>query len=272
MNRGLLISTMPDKRTRLTKQTVRRLLGGVFYLLAVTLLALGYVYVSAGAVNLDNFTPQRWQELFYFTSGVQLLLIGCVTPGMAVYAVSSARRIQSSNTPMLCLRGPMGHMLGQLFLATRFMLLLTGTAIPISAVCVLLGGLAFTRLLAVLGFYLFVIAVLGMIGVYFSVLLRKTAFTAAAAYGTAAAMYVLTGLLAIFLQGTAIGNGAAGYVLALNPMSALVSILNANFTSEIVNGMIQIQLWHIFIAVYTMLSAILLWLSSRLTVERNKYY
>lgn len=262
--RQTLINPVLEKEFRLRMRTFRAPLSVSFYVLAIALLAFGFIYVAIGASTPGSFNPQRSRELFYFISGAQLVLIAFMTPGLTAGVISGEREKQTLNILLTTQQSSTAIVFSKLFASLSFMVLLIVATIPVYSIVFLFGGISPAQLAGVFVFYLFVMVVLGSFGVFFSTLLRKTMVSVIVTYGVVLAMFGFTGLLAIFLHEALFrGSPIAGYVLGLNPMGALISILSSDFSRDVFNRKSDLQLWYIFVAVYTVVSALLLWLSVR---------
>jgi hypothetical protein len=113
---------------------------------------------------------------------------------------------------------------------------------------------------------------LGSIGVFVSTVFKKTMVAVIVTYGFAVFIYGFTGLAAIFLAQTFFRGSSyvPGLLLGLNPMGALISVFNPDFSHDVFNRQTNLQLWHIFIPVYSVVTAVALWFSIAFLRPRMK--
>jgi ABC-2 type transport system permease protein len=149
------------------------------------------------------------------------------------------------------------------------MMLIIIATLPIYSIVFLYGGISPTQLISVFLFYIFIMIVLGSFGILFSTLFKKTVISIITAYGVTLFFYGFTGILAIFLgevmrSSSGTSNILPGIILSTNPMAALISIFEPGFSQDVFqNQSTSLQLWHIFVPVFAVLSLISILLSIR---------
>jgi ABC-2 type transport system permease protein len=262
--RQRLINPVLEKEFRLRMRTVRSPLSVLFYVLVIAVLAMGYMYMTMRGSG-SPFNPMRSRELFYFLSGAQLVLIAFMTPGLTAGVISGEREKQTLNILLTTQQSSLTIITSKLVSSLSFMVLLIAATTPVYSIVFLFGGIAPSQLVSVFLFYLFVMFVLGSFGVFFSTVLKKTMVSVIVTYGAAMVMFGGTGLAAIFLAATFFRSGgwAPGVALGLNPMGTLISIFSPDFSKQVFGQNSTMQLWYIFLPVYTLVSCLLLWLSVR---------
>ncbi|GIP36683.1 ABC transporter permease [Paenibacillus sp. J2TS4] len=259
-----LINPVLEKEFRLRMRTIRSPLAVLFYLAAMTLLALGYMYMTMSNYGNSAFNPQRSQELFYFISGAQLVLICFMVPGLTAGVISGEREKQTLNILLTTQQSSTTIILSKLFSSLSFMVVIIISTLPIYSVVFLYGGVSPVQLVSVFLFYLFMMIMLGSVGVLFSTLFKKTMIAVIMTYGYTLFICGFTGLFAIFIYSITSGTSqAAGYILGLNPLGALISILNSDFSQEVFNRQNDLQMWQIFVPFYTLVTVLVIWLSIR---------
>ena len=96
--RSRLINPVLGKEFTLRMRTVRSMWALFFYLLAIGLLALGYLYVTRMSSSGANaFNPDESRIMFIFISFVQLGLIAFMAPGLTAGVISGEREKQTLN-------------------------------------------------------------------------------------------------------------------------------------------------------------------------------
>jgi ABC-2 type transport system permease protein len=288
--RQTLINPVLDKEFRLRMRTVRSSLSLLIYLLAIGLLAMGFIYLNTVGVRGggSGFRPQESQQLFYFLSVAQLVLVAFMTPGLTAGVISGEREKQTLNILLTTQQSSMTIILSKLVSSLSFMLLVIIATLPVYSIVFLFGGISPKQLLLVFLFYIFSMFVLGAFGVLFSTLFKRTMISVVVTYGFTLFVFGGTGLLFIFLQGVfsqyyqGMNPGSytwIGYVLGLNPVAALLSIFDSNINRQAFgsnmgpSGIVTsppIELWQEFVLVYTVLAVVALLLSIRYIRPRLK--
>ncbi|MDF2959690.1 MAG: rane protein [Paenibacillus sp.] len=288
--RQTLINPVLDKEFRLRMRTARSSLSLLFYLLAIGLLAMGFIYLNTGGVRGGSvaFRPQESRELFYFLSIAQLVLVAFMTPGLTAGVISGEREKQTLNILLTTQQSSTTIILSKLVSSLSFMLLVIIATLPVYSIVFLFGGISPKQLSLVFLFYIFSMFVLGAFGVLFSTIFKRTMISVVVTYGFTLAVFGGTGLLFIFLQGVMrqFYQGTApyayswiGYVLGLNPVAALLSIFEPSLNREAFGSYTApngtpaeppIELWQEFVAVYTLLAIGALLLSIRYIRPRLK--
>ncbi|MNJ50230.1 hypothetical protein D3C77_454930 [compost metagenome] len=154
--------------------------------------------------------------------------------------------------------------------------------LPVYSIAFLYGGVAPKQLVFVFLFYLFIMLLLGSLGVLFSTLFKRTMVAVIMTYGVGLVIFLVTGIVYLFAMGVVQANyyvsGTAlasdyswiGFILGLNPAGALISIFEPSFSDSVFlahsrgqQGSAPIQLWQQFLLVYSVVIALVLWLAIR---------
>lgn len=259
------INPVLEKEFRLRMRTVRSPLALMFYLAAIGLLAMGYIYIELRSYYGPGFNPERSRELFYFLSGAQLVLISFMTPGLTAGVISGEREKQTLNILLTTQQSSAAIILSKLAASLSFMLLIMFATMPLYSIVFLFGGISPGQLVSVFLFYVFFMFVLGSFGVMFSTIFKKTGVSVITTYGITLFSYAATGLATLFLMFLLGGRGGAlpGTILGLNPMAALISIFEPDLSREVFGSKFKLQLWQIFVPVYSVLAAGAILLSIR---------
>ncbi|NOV03454.1 ABC transporter permease [Paenibacillus planticolens] len=260
------INPVLEKEFRLRMRTVRSPLSILAYLLAIGLIALGFAYINMSHLQAGVLSTERSSELFYFLSGTQLVLIAFMTPGLTAGVVSGEREKQTLNMLLTTQQSSGTIILSKLFASLSFMLLTVVATMPLYSIVFLYGGVSPKQVLAVFVFYVFVMVLFGAVGIFFSTMLKKTVISVIAAYGFVLFVFGFTALAGLFFSN--IGRAGTneeilGYFLSFNPMAVLVSLMVPDFSKQVFKGHTYLQMWHIFIVSYTVISIVLIWLSVR---------
>lgn len=256
------INPVLEKEFRLRMRSLRAPLALMFYLLAIGMLAMGFIYLNmrggAGTIN-----PERSRELFYFLSGAQLVLISFMTPGLTAGVVSGEREKQTLNILLTTQQSSTTIILSKLFASLSFMFLIVFATLPLYSIVFLYGGISPAQLVSVFLFYVFVMILLGSMGIFFSTLFKKSTVSVITAYGFAFFCYGFTALGGLFLMALLRRTSdLATFLMSLNPMVAMFSIWEPGLRSMF-GGHLKIPQWLIFVGFYTVVSVLAIALSIR---------
>lgn len=281
--RNMWINPVLDKEFRLRMRTPRAAVSVLSYVLVMGLLAMGIIYVmtSGGMGQTGRIDPTSSRMMFYALSIAQLVLIAFMTPALTAGVISGEREKQTLNMLLTTQQSSATIILSKLGSSLGFMTLLIVATLPVYSIVFLYGGVSPSQLLSVFIFYLFVMLLLGSIGVMYSTLFKRTMVSVIMTYGTGLIIFLVTGLVFLFAlsieqaqQYAASGPPQpyswVGYVLGLNPAGALISILEPSFSESafLVNGgnfqaKAPIPLWLEFVLVYSVGIVIFLWVAIR---------
>lgn len=259
-----LINPVLEKEFRLRMRTLRSPISIFAYLLAIGLLALGFAYMSMGSMS-GTLNANRSMELFYFLSSVQLVLISFMTPGLTAGVISGEREKQTLNMLLTTQQSSSTIIISKLLASISFMLLTVLATMPLYSIVFLYGGVSPWQLMSVFIYYVFVMLMLGAVGIFFSTVFKKTVVAVIATYGFVLFIYGLTAMAALFFGEIirVVGREVMGYILCLNPMAVLLGLMIPDFSNSMFRGHTVLQMWHLFLVVYAVLTAAALLLSIR---------
>jgi len=278
--RQKLINPVLDKEFRLRMRTPRSAMALMFYVFALGLIAVGYIYVTSSAFDA-RFNPESSRLMFYFISIGQLVLIAFMTPGLTAGVISGEREKQTLNMLLTTQQSSATIILSKLAASLSFMALVVVATLPIYSIVFLYGGISPKQVLLVFLFYLFIMLLLGSIGVLFSTILKRTIVSVIVTYGVGGFIFLGTGLIyllfmsmdQVYMRGNplpAYEYSWIGYILGLNPAGAMISLFEDSFSSQVfrvrgtgMNLSAPIELWQEFILVYSVVIVLLLWISIR---------
>ncbi|MDP5273120.1 ABC transporter permease [Chengkuizengella axinellae] len=260
-----LINPVLEKEFRLRLRTIRSPLALMFYLFAIGLIAFGFMYMMFNDYYYGGMNPERSREMFYFLSGVQLFLILFMTPGLTAGVISSEREKQTLNILLTTQQSSTTIILSKLFSSISFMILIVFATLPIYSIVFLFGGISPSQVVFIFLFYIFLMFSLGAFGILFSTIFKKTMIAIITTYGTTIFLYGFTGLAAIFFESInrGVGSNLVGFLLSLNPLAALISMYDSNFTEQMFRSQKDFQIWEIFVFVYFIIMIICILLSIR---------
>lgn len=284
--RSKLINPVLDKEFRLRMRTPRSMWALFFYLFVIGAMTFGFIYVTnvLSDGNSNIFDPNQSRLMFYFISIVQLGLVAFMAPGLTAGVISGEREKQTLNLLLTTQQSSATIVLSKLFSSLSFMLLLVVSTMPVYSVVFLYGGISPKQMLLVFLFFIFVMVVIGSLGVLFSTLFKRTMVSVIVTYGVTLFMFVGTGFLyllmsrvmdAIYRNSTNPPDyGWIGHIVASNPIAAIVSIFDTGITNAVFNtsgaNVRSLELWQEFLIIYSVVTVIAVLLAIRYIRPRYK--
>lgn len=278
------INPVLDKEFRLRMRTPRSMLSVLLYVLALGFVAMGFIYITMYLNNNNGGTQQfnsgMSQTLFYVLSFAQLLMIAFMAPALTAGVISSEREKQTLSMLLTTQQSSTTIILSKLLSSLSFMALIVIATLPVYSVVFLYGGISPRQLISLFLFYLFMMLLLGSLGIMFSTIFKRTIISIIVTYGVGIFIFLITGLLYLFLinMWQQAYRGAitqptyswVGFILGLNPAGAMLSLFQPEISKSVfyVNGSSMnadapIQLWVEFALVYTVVIIGSLWVSIR---------
>lgn len=281
--RSMVMNPVLDKEFRLRMRSPRSAIMILAYVLVMGLLAMGIIYVlTATGMNSSRVDSGTSRIMFYALSIAQLVLIAFMTPALTAGVISGEREKQTLNMLLTTQQSSAAIIFSKLTSSLSFMALIIIATLPVYSIVFLYGGISSGQLVSVFLFYLFIMLLLGAIGVCFSTLFKRTILAVIMTYGLGLVIFLFTGIAYLFAmsidQANYYSSGAVqprpyswvGYLLGLNPAGALISIFEPSFSKSafLVQGSnlqssAPIQLWQQFLLVYSVVIVIMLWIAIR---------
>lgn len=277
-----LINPVLDKEIRLRMRTPKSAVSLMLYVLVLGFVAMGFIYVSMYLTgNNQRFNSSVSSLMFYVLSFAQLVLIAFMAPALSAGVISSEREKQTLNMLLTTQQRSSTIVLSKLLSSLSFMALIVVATLPVYSIVFLYGGISLKQLISLFLFYLFVMLLLGAIGVMFSTLFKKTILAITVTYGVGLFIFLVTGILYIFLSsidrqsfystgGSAQHFAWTGYILGLNPAGAMLDLFQPGFSNSVfyynpssLTVEPPIRLWQEFVIVYSVVIVVSLWISIR---------
>jgi ABC-2 type transport system permease protein len=260
--KNFVVNPVLNKEFKLRFRTFKSFLGILFYLLALAILIIGFVFIESMNNSQGYFKPDQSREMFMILSVLQLALILFITPGLTAGVISSERERQTLNIMLTTTQSSTSIILSKLISSISFLLLLIIASLPLYSIVFLFGGISPGQLLTMIGFYTFTIITFGSIGVLFSTLIRKTIVSMVTTYGvtlflaggTAFLTLILMQLDRGFYNPTGGNNPFPYFTAMLNPPIVLLGTFQPEIIKEIQRGTgIEFPLWISFLISYTVI-------------------
>lgn len=161
----------------------------------VLLGGLGWaVFSGIAASNGSGMGPiagsNYGQSLFSFLIIFQVALLGFITPALTAGAISGERERQTIDLLFVTPIRPFSIIWGKLLASMSFVVLLLVLSIPIFSLVFLFGGIELDQVVYAFAVTGVTALMLGLVGIAFSTMFRRTLTATVAAYGAAFILYV----------------------------------------------------------------------------------
>lgn len=251
-----------SKELKLRFRSGKSFLGLLFYLLALSILLCGYMYIEIMSNANGFFKPENSRVMFMLFSFLQLGLILFITPGLTGGVISSERERQTLNMLLTTTQSSTGIVIGKLLSSLSYLVLLLFASLPLYSLVFLYGGISPTQLLYTFLFFLFTMIAVGSLGVLFSTLIRKTIVSMVTTYssvlfiagGTAVIALIVYQLAMINTQGQPADSPYFYFIAMLNPGLILAGMFEPELLAEIKGQSgIEFPIWIAYIISYSII-------------------
>lgn len=260
-----------NKEFKLRFRSFKSFLGILFYLLALGVIIVGFVFIESLSNNQGFFKPDQSRSIFIMLSFLQLALVLFITPGLTAGVISSERERQTLNIMLTTTQSSASIILSKLISSISYLLLLIFASLPLYSFVFLFGGISPMQVLITILFYIFTMIAFGSLGVLFSTLIRKTIVSMVTSYGVTLFLAGGTAFLTIVLlefsnrygyTGTPTTNPLSYFTAMLNPPVILLSTFEPDITREIANKTgIQFPLWISYLISYSIIIIVAVFIS-----------
>jgi len=269
--RNLFLNPVLNKEFKLRFRSFKSFLGLSFYLLALSIIIIGFIYIQTQNSPMGLFRPDQSKNMFMLLSFIQMGLILFITPGLTAGVISGEREKQTLNILLTTNQSSTSIIFGKLISSVSFLLLMIIASMPIYSIVFLFGGISPGQVATILGFYIFTILVFGSVGIFFSTLVRRTIIAMVSTYGvtlflTAGTAFLFTVTMSVNQMGITTINPVPYFFVMLNPIMILFGFLEPDAFKELSSqtGMgIDFPLWAAFLISYTIIFLIMIFISIR---------
>lgn len=261
------------KELKLRFRFFKSITGLLFYLAALLVFVGGFLLIVMEFSNQTYLRPEESFILFIMLAMLQMALVLFITPGLTAGAISSEREKQTLNMLLMTTQSSTQIVIGKLTSSIAYLGLLLMAGLPIYSVVFLFGGVSPGQLITVFFFYFVTMIAIASIGLFFSIVIKRTITSMIATYGT---MVFLAGFTAFFffvalmVSGLAAMNSGQGinsspfayFWASINPGALVLSVLSTDvsYALEEMTG-IGLPIWIPYLIFYLALTAIMLTLS-----------
>ncbi len=202
------------------------LLGTVSYALYRLVRATSQYYYTGSPLS-----PQIGQTLFVALAFLELMMICFITPAVTAGAVSGEREKLTYEMLLATPLRPASILWGKLVSALSYVFLLVFAAVPLASLVFIFGGVSPRDMIKALALLMTVMVMLGVVGVFMSAWLGRTARATVVSYLFVLAL--LIGPLFIYvLVGVVRQAEPPRWLLVPNPVSALFSALTPSMPGD----------------------------------------
>ena len=269
-----LYNPVLQKELKLRFRFFKSITGMLFYLSALIIFVVGFLYIVQTENSSGYMRPSESFILFIMLSMLQMALVLFITPGLTAGAISSEREKQTLNMLLMTTQSSTQIVIGKLTSSIAFLALLIVAGLPIYSIVFLFGGVSPMQLITTFVFYFVAMLAIGSIGIFFSIVIKRTITSVIATYST---MVFLGGFTAFFFfismlvsQMGAYNSGTpptpfapfAYFWASINPGALVLSILYSDIGQglEDVTG-ISLPIWIPYLIFYLGITALMLFLS-----------
>lgn len=219
----------------LRREMVERMRGGrTFLILTIYLTLLSAVLFFAYQVGRENDDPTQaallGRGIFEYLLFFMLLLVMFIAPGTAASAIAGERERQTLVPLQVTLMSPQRILLGKIYAAVAFLLLLVVATLPLLSVSYLIGGVTMGEVLGGVGAVLFIGLAVGCMAAAISTFTRRVQGATVLSY--AVVLVLLLGTLAAWgaarMFDTSRGVDAANppsWLLLANPIATVSGVV-----------------------------------------------
>lgn len=261
------------KELKLRFRFFKSITGLLFYLAALLVFVGGFLLIVTEFSNQRYLRPDESFILFIMLAMLQMALVLFITPGLTAGAISSEREKQTLNMLLMTTQSSAQIVIGKLTSSIAYLGLLLIAGLPIYSVVFLFGGVSPWQLITVFFFYFVTMVAIASIGLYFSIIIKRTITSMIATYGT---MVFLAGFTAFFFfvslfvsqmnagnAGQAFTSSPFAYFWAsINPGALVLTILSTevSFALKELSG-IGLPVWIPYLIFYLAITVLMLTLS-----------
>ena len=218
-------------RSRMRGARAFVILTGVLLLLGAVSYALYRIVLITSSYTRSPLSPQIGQTLFGGLAFLELMMVCFITPAITAGAISDEQEKLTYERLLATPMRPASILRGKLVSALSYVFLLISAAVPLASLVFIFGGVAPRDMLKSLVILVAAAVTLGMVGVFMSAWLKRTARATVLSYLVVLALligpvfvYILTGVL---WQAE-----PPRWLLVPNPLSALFSALSPSMPGD----------------------------------------
>lgn len=262
-----------QKELKLRFRYFKSITGLIVYLTTLLIFVGGFLLVALEFNAVSQLNPSDSFALFIMLSVIQMGLVLFITPGLTAGAISTEREKQTLNMLLMTTQSSLQIVVGKLTSSIAYLGLLLIAGLPLYSVVFLFGGVSPMQLVTIFIFYFITMVAIGSVGIFFSIVLKRTITAMITTYGT---MIFLAGITAFFFAITvmitqmSMMNAGTNTVplayiwAAINPGALVLTILSSDLGMALkdLTG-IGIPVWITYLIFYIGLTVLMVFLSAK---------
>jgi len=199
-------------------------LTGALLLLGTASYVLYRLVLATAQYSRSPLSPQIGQTLFIGLAFLELMMVCFITPAVTAGAISGEWEKLTYEMLMATPLRPASILWGKLVSALSYVFLLIFAAVPMASLVFIFGGVSPRDMIKALVILVAVAVLLGVVGIFMSALLRRTAVATVLSY-LAVLAFVIGPVLVFILVAVLRQAEPPRLILVPNPVSALFSAL-----------------------------------------------
>lgn len=225
----LVLNPVLDKEFRSRMRTWKSPMLISLYLGTLALITLGYYWTQQQRIYYSGFGPDVGPQIYVTLAIFQLMLVSFVTPAFTAGVISGEREKQTLDL-LICTRlSATSIILNKLLASIAYILLFIISSLPFFGVVYFFGGILLSELAQVFLVYLMTALTFGAVGVFCSVIFRKTQVSVVVTYVIVFFFLAGTAAITTFLVSVRPNFGGVPMIAYLNPLVALYSTFPGSF-------------------------------------------
>ena len=205
-------------------------LPGVIFLfnLILTIAAMVNLFHMTGrALATAEIQYSSILELYSLISSLEFVMLLIIMPTLTASAACGEKERQTFDLLMTTPLKPHSFILGKLAASEAEIMVLLFSALPVQSLVFIFGGVTGADFLLLCLAYAAAVTYIGAIGIFCSVIFRRSVAANAAAYVATALLTAGTAVLCRFLGGLSGGSAGTLPILLLNPAVTFLCVINS---------------------------------------------
>jgi len=166
------------------------------------MLFIAYIFFQINLQSYMSISSGRSVGLrvYLMLAILQFALILLITPAQTAGVISSEREMQTLDLLLCTKMSPFSIIIGKLLSSLAFILLLIISSIPLFSLVFLFGGIAPEDIAMLFLFYIITAFAVGSIGIFYSVLFKRTVVSTVVSYITIFFLGIVSVILGVYLM------------------------------------------------------------------------
>ncbi len=219
--------------------------GYIFLVMIVAAIAIWQIMYNSYS---PSFNPSEMTTVYIILTVLELALVLLITPSLTAGSISGERERQTLDLLLITKVSPFSIILGKFLSGLSIIVLMIFATMPIFALIMYFGGTSIIYVIAITAYMILVCGAFGAISMYFSTIFKKTVTSMVFTYiwtgilcGATMIVYMLTCTVYVNYFQKALPIGTRIFMLAINPIVGLISIICEQTGSTLIFNIIDYQ-------------------------------